>query len=164
LAGSDSERQRHKKFLENGTWKTKSFTKKVPRTKLVEEMFKAFSKVDIHDHLRQGSLGLERTWITRRWYMRLFATVFGICVVDAYYALRYEQSLTVMDFTEFWSVLAHQLIKNNLVATGSATRSQHDDAEVNEVFLELFSILFDATDLSSYSFSHINSLELCVTP
>ena len=61
----------------------------------------------MHDHYRQGSLAIEREWITHTWWHRTFGTIFGICVVDAYLAYRYESdkdflaSTDVVDFTTF---------------------------------------------------------------
>ena len=160
LAGTDSERRRHKKKLEDGIWTTKSFVKTVPRTKLVEEMFNAFSKVDIHDHYRQGSLGLCRTWPTKRWYIRLFASVFGICVVDAFFAFRYENEERDMDFTTFWGKLALQLIDNDFLSTTRVTRGQDVDAEEVEVFIEPHQLIFRLSYFNPFSLLHINSLFL----
>ena len=42
------------------------FYKTVKRPKLVEEYFDSASKIDVHNHLRQGSLALEEAWGTRK--------------------------------------------------------------------------------------------------
>ena len=57
---------------------------------LVEESFSCFATIDWHDHLRQGSLALEREWYTNNWWHRIYATVFGMCIVDAYLAYKFE--------------------------------------------------------------------------
>ena len=36
--------------------------KTVKRPKLVEEYFDSANKIDVHNHLRQGSLALEEAW------------------------------------------------------------------------------------------------------
>ena len=135
LAGTDSVRPRHKKILENGVWKTVQYEKKVPRSKLVEEMFSAFSKIDIHDHLRQGSLALERSWVTRKWYHRLFTTIFGICVVDAYYAFKFEHPDDDMNFTDFWGTLTLQLINNDFLGEAMQMRINNEEEEEQQVTL-----------------------------
>ena len=56
----------------------------VPRSVLVSNYFDYMNRVDRHDRLRQDLLGLERVWLTKNWEHRLFATLLGICVVDAY--------------------------------------------------------------------------------
>jgi hypothetical protein len=38
----------------------------------IHEFFKYFAAIDINDHLRQGILAIERQWMTRRWWMRIF--------------------------------------------------------------------------------------------
>ena len=47
-----------------------------------------------------------------KWFHRLFATIFGICVVDAFYAHRHELSTTkhALNFTNFIGSLARQFI------------------------------------------------------
>jgi len=133
VPGTDSKRERHKKVVVDGKWQTQRYFKNVPRTKLVEEMFAGFSRVDIHDHLRQGSLGLERTWITRRWYVRLFATVLGICVVDAFYAHAYEHEHEQMDFTTFCKKLTYELVKNDYDGVRRVLRREEDESDEMQV-------------------------------
>lgn len=131
--GTDSVRPRHKKIIEGGVWNTVRHEKKVPRTKLVEEMFSAFSKIDIHDHLRQGSLALERSWVTRKWYHRLFSTIFGVCVVDAYYAFKFEHPHDDMTFTDFWGTLTLQLINNDFLEVAMQRRNNDEEEEEEQV-------------------------------
>jgi len=64
--------------------------KVVNRPKIVEDIFKSFSVIDIHDHLRQGSLAIERQWNTNKWPLRLFQTVLGMIITNAYLLMRYE--------------------------------------------------------------------------
>ena len=77
---------------------------------MVQE-FNCFSNIDVHNHYRQGSLAMEKSWRTHKWYHRIFTTVFGMCVVDAFYAHKYECHGN-MQFTEFTSTLAHELVHN----------------------------------------------------
>ena len=57
---------------------------------MIELFFSCFGAIDVHDHYRQGSLAFEREWYTHCWWHRLFATVFGMCIVDAYLAYKFE--------------------------------------------------------------------------
>ena len=45
---------------------SETFYKTVKRPKLVEEYFDSASKIDVHNHLRQGSLALEEACGTRK--------------------------------------------------------------------------------------------------
>ena len=56
---------------------SEAFFKTVKRHKLVEEYFDSAGKIDIHNHLRQGSLALEVAWGTKKWYHRFFFNHFG---------------------------------------------------------------------------------------
>jgi hypothetical protein len=80
--------------------------------------------VDIHDHLRQGSLRLKISWLTKTWWHRLFSTVFGIIVTDCFFAHKLLMSRAhqpVMTFPDFVDKLAYQLIFNNVVESPATT-------------------------------------------
>jgi len=53
-------------------------------------MFKTFSVIDIHNHLRQDLLGIEQYCNTTAWYNKLFSTLLGMIVTNAYYAYELE--------------------------------------------------------------------------
>ena len=55
------------------------YDKKVKRPAVVEQYFDGANAIDIHNHLRQGGLELERHWQTQTWWHRNFATIIGIC-------------------------------------------------------------------------------------
>ena len=118
----------------DGITTTVQYTKMIPRPLIVEKFFEFFSSIDVHDHYRQGSLAIEREWITHTWWHRTFGTIFGICVVDAYLAYRYESdkdflaSTDVLDFTTFMDLLAHQLIHNIYVPSSATLRRRSDDS------------------------------------
>ena len=57
------------------------FYKTVKRPKLVEEYFDSASKIDVHNHLRQGSLALEEAWGSHNC---VFPTILGMVEVDAF--------------------------------------------------------------------------------
>ncbi|KUF99681.1 hypothetical protein AM588_10008680 [Phytophthora nicotianae] len=135
LPGSDSVRTRHRLIERNGLVETMRYEKRISRPQMVELFFSDFSTIDIHDHYRQGSLAIEREWITRNWTHRLFSTILGMIVVDAFLAYRYDMSNREQvdgedcSFQGFVSQLAHQLIFNDYEAVRT-TRS--GTAEVAE--------------------------------
>jgi hypothetical protein len=55
LPATPSRRRRHKRIEVNGRFGKEVYVKIVKRPDMVKEMFDAFSTIDIHDHLRQGS-------------------------------------------------------------------------------------------------------------
>ena len=60
------------------------YYKEVKRPAVVEQYFDGANAIDIHNHLRQGGLELERHWQTQTWWHRNFATIIGICETDAF--------------------------------------------------------------------------------
>ncbi|KAK7235989.1 hypothetical protein SO694_00062112 [Aureococcus anophagefferens] len=54
----------------------------------VNHCYAGAGSIDRHNHLRQGrhSLALELAWDTACWWHRVFATLLGMCVVNAYLA------------------------------------------------------------------------------
>ncbi|POM70815.1 hypothetical protein PHPALM_12696 [Phytophthora palmivora] len=75
-----------------GSDSVRRYEKRIPRPYMVELFFEYFSTVEVHDHYRQGSLEIEREWLTHSWAHRIFDTVLGMVVVDSYLAYRYEKS------------------------------------------------------------------------
>ena len=59
----------------------------VPRPQLVSQYFDAASKIDVHNHLRQGLLNIEDAWGTQTWWHRLAATFIGVIVTDVLISL-----------------------------------------------------------------------------
>eukprot|EP00731_Ephydatia_muelleri_P015330 Em0008g1050a len=88
-------------------------TTEVQRPQLASQYFSAAGKIDTHNHLRQGLLGVEEAWGTQTWWHRLVATMFGVTVVDAMLSYNYEQNAS-LSVTEFASNLAMLLIFNQL--------------------------------------------------
>ncbi len=64
---------------------------------------KGAGKIDAHNHMRQGELKLEKQWVTHSWWTRIFSTVVGICVVDAWLCwklIKHDDTLPLSDFVE----------------------------------------------------------------
>ncbi len=146
--GEPVRKKRHKLITTNGITRTERYEKSVRRPLQVEQLFKYFSVIDVHDHYRQGSLRLEKSWITKKWWHRIVCTLFGMSVTDAFLAYRYEfnndtytQSLE-LDFSAFLNILVEQLVFNRFleisVAASRCPRSSLDDPVTEQVIILLF--------------------------
>ncbi|EGZ11955.1 hypothetical protein PHYSODRAFT_517164 [Phytophthora sojae] len=80
-----------------------SYDRRIQRPQMVELFFSKFSVIDVHDHLRQGSLEMERTWHTMQW-QHLKSGFLESAIVD---------------FNTFISQLVYQLVFNDFVMHGS---------------------------------------------
>ena len=108
--GAPAVRTRHR-IVENddGVSETERYKKEIERPQMIEKFFEFFSTIDVHDHFRQGSLAMEKTWKTHSWWHRVFCSVFAMCVVDAYMMYRYEfetllhNETSMLDFSSFRS-------------------------------------------------------------
>jgi hypothetical protein len=96
-------------------------------TAVIKEFFTYFSAIDIHDHYRQGSLALQDYWQTKSWVMRMWSTVLGMIITDAYLMFRHDYSIATRgdmkkckDFLIFVDELAYDLIHNDIDAPVAA--------------------------------------------
>lgn len=111
----------------------------------IQTFFDSFSSVDIHDHYRQGSLALERNWVTRTWWHRTFSTLLAMICTDAYLAYKHEwkasdsfSGVQLMSFKAFLNRLTYSLIHNETleppVASSQITvTGQHTTVRVRKV-------------------------------
>ena len=91
----------------------------------MEAYFDNANAIDVHNHLRQGGLELERHWKTQTWWHRNFATIFGMCESDAYLAFLYFHPLApILSHREFTERLFLQLLtyKSSFHDTGPSAR------------------------------------------
>lgn len=84
---------------------------------MIEIFYDAFNTIDVHDHLRQGSLAMEKSWHTKCWWHRVLCTVIAMCVVDAFRIYSYEHdnlqhtnTSECLTFHRFSSKIAHRMI------------------------------------------------------
>lgn len=116
LPGNPHVKHRHRRTEdENGVGVTERYTREVPRPRMIENHFKQFSTIDVHDHLRQGSLRMEEAWQTQKWWHRIFATILGVTDTDCFLAYRYEKTgfgLPHENFTMFLGKLSYEQIHN----------------------------------------------------
>lgn len=88
--------------------------KTFPIPSVFETLFLNLPKIDIHDHLRQGTLALEKSWATHSWAKRVFSTVLGMSITDAYLAFCFELGPDAKpSFPDWLNRLAFQLIHND---------------------------------------------------
>ena len=67
----------------------------------------------VNDHVRQGLLAIERTWHTMSWAMRVFGTMFGVMVTNAYDLHKFDckdANIEPTDFYVFVDLLGSALI------------------------------------------------------
>lgn len=118
LQGSPHLRLRHRRPTEGEAGHTIREQLEVARPAVVEKYFQGFSAIDVHDHYRQGSLGMEMYWPTKTWWHRLFSTIFGMICTDSYLAYCHEFKMahphgmgTKLRFDDFLGHVAFNLIK-----------------------------------------------------
>ena len=73
----DSVRDRAKVQMNSSTGELydEHYKLNVPRNNMFFKFFQYYGTIDVHDHYRQGSLALERHWITRKWFHSFFRTM-----------------------------------------------------------------------------------------
>lgn len=89
--GTPSVRKRSKVVEKDGKQATERYTIEVQRPKMVEAFYDHFSGVDQHNRYRQGILSIEAKWATKKWWHRVFATVFGMILTDTFLCHQFLQ-------------------------------------------------------------------------
>lgn len=111
--------ERTRVTIEDGERKTMRCDKSTSCPTFVNELFEGFNAVDLHDRYRQDLLGIENHRETHHWAHRLFATMLGIIITDAYFMYRMDYISAVgsedeMEPFEDWvGILASELIFND---------------------------------------------------
>jgi hypothetical protein len=80
-------------------------TTAIPRPAMIELFYKCFSAIDVNDHIRQGLLAIERTWVTNSWATSLFGTLFGVAITKAYCLHKFESKAANRDHLEFYDFI-----------------------------------------------------------
>ena len=78
-------------------------TTAIPRPAMFELFYRCFSSIDVNDHTRQGLLAIERTWRTNSWSMRVFGTLFGVMVTNAYNLHKYDRKTAHIEPSDFYA-------------------------------------------------------------
>ena len=92
-------------------------TRIIQRPECCSTYFQHCNVIDVHNHLRQKNLRLEKHWVTRDGYFRIFTTILGICVVDCWHGYRHHLPLKHrhkhMELIPFVNMLIEDLLKNS---------------------------------------------------
>ena len=88
-------------------------TTMIPRPRIFSEYCEAAGAIDIYNHFRTGSAGLEDTWKTMKPTMRQFAGLLGFVETNAYLAHKFFSSVAV-EHGVFRKELANALLTNKL--------------------------------------------------
>lgn len=164
--GKPSVRRRHCIVTDADGKTTKRYKKVIERPQMIEVFYEAFNTIDVHDHLRQGSLAMEKSWQTKTWWHRVLCTVIAMCVVDAYRMYEYEHShlehtkhTDALTFHRFCCKLAYHLVhfpseKDDIMTRSKTAKTVTCDTVsaisfTKEAILILFSII---SPTSAYHF------------
>ena len=71
----------------------------VPRPEVISHFFQHSNSVDVHNHLRQYCLKLEKKWVTNNCWMRLFTTLLSINTVDTFRLSKFHNLLPTGKFS-----------------------------------------------------------------
>ena len=82
----------------------------MPCPKVAESYLSSSALIDIHTHVRTGSLGLEDIWRTLEPQKRQFTGIFGFIFANAYLAYKYFCKETELKHTDFKMSLPNALI------------------------------------------------------
>ena len=114
-----------------------------PRPDVVELYQTAAPAVDLHNRIRQGTIALEKRWVTQRWDLRIVTTIFGIVLTDSYLAMQSSVPSTFKDMgvLDFVDVFTKELldrgismcISSNLPATDIVVRAPCSHASFGRV-------------------------------
>jgi hypothetical protein len=67
----------------------------VDQPQVVSNFFASSNTIDMHNQLRQGSLNLEKKWVTQNPWFQLATTYVGICVTDTYLLSNYHKVINI---------------------------------------------------------------------
>ena len=135
---SDSRRPRKRVAVdpETGFNETINYEKVIKRPDFIKKFFDGFAAIDINDHYRQGILEMERTWLTPRWWMRIFTTMMGVIFTNCFFAYRLEFYLRrrhgvgeeeAPEFIAFLGKLAYSLILNPFIPGRRDVRRRREE-------------------------------------
>lgn len=141
--GTTAEGPPHKKrgieeIVIDGVTMKKEIAIPIDRPKVVATLFDSFSAVDIHDHYRQGILCMEQHWVTKNWRKRIFSTILGMHLTDAFLGYKLECQMhdsEPMNFKIFVSMIAKNLVDTHLRHVIARPRSSSNDNQVNVLLL-----------------------------
>ena len=113
---------RKRRWRVNAAGRATTFFVNIPRPMMVTEYFDGAQKIDVHNHLRQGGLGVRlETRSTGRWEIRFWQTIVGMVEVDAFLAYRrWCPGKRSIKHIQFRRVLTQQLLDNTIACPPDA--------------------------------------------
>lgn len=82
----------------------------IQRPQVAVDYLKYAAGIDIHNHVRTGSLGLEDVWGTKSPLQRQLAGILGFIFTNSYLAMKYFGNNKDMKHVDFKKALANQMI------------------------------------------------------
>lgn len=156
----------HVEIVDNKVIRT-TVQKSTDRPVVLNELFRNFGKIDLHDRYRQGKLKMEVEWETRIWWHRVFATILGMIFTDCYLAYCYEYDKynitneSPKSFVTFLNELAHSLIFYQQMELRELREyGGNIDSEVTKLYLRIYviysQIMYYCNNRMKYLFLNIN--------
>jgi hypothetical protein len=111
----------------------------VPQPKAAETYYETCAMIDRHNRHRQDTLGIENKLVTQSWSMRVNLTILSMIVVDAWLAYsqcRGEGQHQIERQKTFYSLLAEELINNQLGAMNIQLRQLTPRAELTQMIFD----------------------------
>ena len=109
----------------------------IPQPKVLATYFSVCGSIDQHNFYRQALLALEEIWITHRWECRLWSTILGMNIVDAYLArMFFNPNANGESLMEFVDALAMEMFETE-EGIGERVRNKNVAVDVEDADLVL---------------------------
>ena len=99
----------------------------IQRPQVAFDYLRYAAGIDIHNHVRTGSLGLEDVWMTKSPLQRQLAGIVGFIFTNSYLAMKYFGNNKDMKHVDFKKALANQMIVYDEVERREKRRSKNAD-------------------------------------
>ena len=107
-----------------------SISRRIPRPEIISTYFCHSNCIDVHNHLRQHLLALERHWKTPNPWLRTSMTVIAMTIIDCLRGVRYHcPHLSGMTVEEYADCLAYDCVHNCFKSNSLATTRGHVNAD-----------------------------------
>lgn len=115
LDGTPHERQMQ---LWTGPDCSETYFEFIDRCNVVADFLAAASKIDVHNHLRQGrngsGLGIEAAVGTKSWVFRVWQSFLGMSIIDSYLLYKYCHPKTTLSRRKFVENLVYKVVDTDL--------------------------------------------------
>jgi len=107
-----------------------SMSRRIPRPEIISTHFRHRNCIDVHNHLQQHLLALERHWKTPNPWLRTSMTVIAMAIIDRLRGVRHHcPNLSGMTVEEHADCLACDCIHNRFKSNSLAMTRGHVNAE-----------------------------------